>query len=204
MTESGTRPFSPIREGEFVAGLGSSGTRLDGELVTIKTEKPRSPSVDTAPRLAPSSSALPELGELPSLTLLSRLEGLASNSSPFADGMRTPLSDFVVAQMDADGNEFIELLSVLVLSESLPSDIVAECLRWLSDSSDADSALRRRWLAERCLLSDDPVIRDGAILAIIDFRNHQSLSKLEKALAREEVPSLRQDIEFAIHHLTGQ
>jgi len=118
----------------------------------------------------------------------------------FEDGVESLFSRSLVRFITAHGSLGMDVLAKLILSGRRDPVTVAEALRWIGRIDDSASYGQRLWLLERCLLSAQPEIRDGACLGLASLDDPRAIVYVRKALEVESIPELRQ----ALEHLSAQ
>lgn len=80
-------------------------------------------------------------------------------------------------------------------------EILAETLQWASriEGSLAREAVIDLLLAG--LQSEHPLVRDSAALALADFDEKVAVEQIQRAIERESVPEMREDLESLVHSL---
>jgi hypothetical protein len=119
----------------------------------------------------------------------------------FEDGMESPFSAELSALVEHDGNRAVQALAGLLIGELIDAEVAAEALRWLGLINDPETADTRRWLLERCLWLSSARVRDGALLGLAFMDEADSLPSLMRAMQREVVPELRDDMQQVIAQL---
>lgn len=117
------------------------------------------------------------------------------------DSMGSGFSRGLLAFLSHHGMEALIALDELISSEVVNHVIASEALRWLGHMIDPPSREARRGLLERSLLSKSSFIRDGAVLGLAYIDDPRSIPALEQALEREEIATLRRDLELVLDQL---
>jgi len=120
----------------------------------------------------------------------------------FEDGMETEFSNKLVALIMSYGSVAIDILANLILTEKVNPSIAAEALRWIGRLEYGSSRAKRRRILVNCLLHCKSArVRDGAALGLASLDDPKAIPYLEKAIAREQVNELRQDLEQVLAQL---
>ena len=122
----------------------------------------------------------------------------------FEDGMESPFSRELLYNIARFGNEGVEILTELILSEQANPEVTSEALRWMGSMDDPSTHRSRLSLLERSLRSFFPKIRDAAILGIAFLNDPAAIPALELALRTEPVEELRQDMAQVLEDLQRQ
>lgn len=125
----------------------------------------------------------------------------AANKEIFEDGMESKFSQELLRLVQLYGNLALETLVNLIIGEMVSSETAAEALRWLGDMDHPSTHQSRLWLAEQCLFCSSALIRDGAILALASLDDPMAISNLKLAIAFEQIPELRKDMEQVLAQL---
>lgn len=80
-------------------------------------------------------------------------------------------------------------------------EILAETLQW---ASRIEGSLAREAVIDLLLAglhSEHPLVRDSAALALADFDEKVAVEQIQRAIERESVPEMREDLESLVHSL---
>lgn len=124
-----------------------------------------------------------------------------ADEEQFEDGMESDFSRGLVALLWRHGDEAAEAIGHLITRERVNPEIAAEALRWLGRLEQAQTYRYRRWILEQALNCSAAIIRDGAILGLASMDDIHAKPYLERAVAKEECPELRDDMLQAIEEL---
>ena len=116
----------------------------------------------------------------------------------FEDGIESIFSRSLISLINRFGKNIIEIITPIFLNEGKNPEIISEALRWLGKMSHSQTYFERLWLLEKCLFSNSPYIRDGALLGLSSMNDISSIYSLEIAAEREKIQQLKEDIEQII------
>lgn len=119
----------------------------------------------------------------------------------FEDGMETGFSRGLLDLVPRYGGSALRVIERAVLDPSANVEVAGEALRWIGQVDDVNTKDGRRMLLERALLPRSSKVRDGALLGISLMDDPASISAVRGAVARESVPSLRDDMLAVLRQL---
>ena len=125
----------------------------------------------------------------------------AAMEQDFEYGMESDFSRELVFLVKKYGNDALNVITDLVINESVNPEIAFEALRWLGRMHHPISYYQRLWLLEKCLYSTSRWIRDGAALGLASLDNPLAIDYLKDAIQRETYAELRQDMEQVLEQL---
>lgn len=117
------------------------------------------------------------------------------------DGMTATLGEKISNLVRIYGSEAIKGLKELITSHKLPPSLASHTLRWLGRIKDPASSDTRLNLLCESLRSKSPVVRDGASLGLVTLGSPKAIPYLQKAIAQEKLPGLRDDMEQVLREL---
>jgi hypothetical protein len=119
----------------------------------------------------------------------------------FEDGIETEFSRALGAFVKNHGNQALDAITHLIISENINEDILSEALRWLGRIDHAQSHKRRLWLLERCLQHSSARVRDAASLGLASLDDAHAIPYLKQAIELERVLELREDLKQVLEQL---
>lgn len=132
-----------------------------------------------------------------SSVLIIRLQQLFAEAQDelFEDGIESEFSRKLSELTRVYAGNVIDALGDLVLAKKANSEVSAQALRWLGSASAFLFKEKIRLLLERVLLqSESAQIRDGALLGLAFINSKRSITSIERAIKKEHVADLRQDM----------
>ena len=124
-----------------------------------------------------------------------------ANEEGFRDGIfgRTSESlNLFVAEHPVNG---IQHMAIRLTSESMNQVVAADIVRILGQIEHPFSHRDRVYIAECLLFSPSPIARDAGAVALVDLNEKQSVYTLEQAVESEQIPTLKADMQVALHEL---
>ncbi|MGH7146628.1 MAG: HEAT repeat domain-containing protein [Nitrospiraceae bacterium] len=139
----------------------------------------------------------------PQRNLTGKIENLFSlgRNEIFEDGTESYLSRELIALVRRHGNIAIVEIARLITSEKVDACVAAEALKWLGRIQHLDTHLFRRGLLLRALTASSVVVREGAVLGLAFMNDPATISPLQQALDREQIPELRDDLSQVLQQL---
>jgi len=122
----------------------------------------------------------------------------------FEDGMETQFSKDLKQVIRTTGQAAVNALSELIPTGRVNIEVCSEALRWIGRMDDPATYESRRWLLERCLSSNFPRIRDGALLGLSAMNDPDAIQYLHFAIQHEEINELKEDFEQVLRDLEEQ
>jgi len=119
----------------------------------------------------------------------------------FEDGMETDFSRDLTFLVRKYGVVAMAEVSYLITFDRVDDEVAGEALRWLARIDDSSTYGWRFWLLEKGLLSKSPVVRDSAALGLLSMCDPTAISRLRKAIDRETIAELRDDLQAALREL---
>jgi hypothetical protein len=115
--------------------------------------------------------------------------------------MDSAFSDRLELLIDLYREIDLELITELIVSESVDASAASEALRWIGRIGKKRFGAAITHLLVRCLFCQDPQIRDGAILGLGSIDDPSTIPHLQEAITRETIQSLRQDMQQVLDQL---
>lgn len=112
----------------------------------------------------------------------------------FEDGMESEFSRNLVALIEKHQDIAIEALADLIARGHTDSEVASEALRWVGHIENPITHQARLALLEQSLSASSARIRDGALLGLASMDDPRAIRSLERAIDREEVSELRDDM----------
>ena len=119
----------------------------------------------------------------------------------FEDGVETDFSRNLLNLIRAYGDTAVEMLTGLIVSEYVDSEVASEALRWIGRLDDAGTYKSRLQLLEKSLGNSAARVRDGALLGLASLDDPSAIRYLEKALQGESLEQLRRNIQQVLDQL---
>ena len=116
-------------------------------------------------------------------------------------GVNTPLMPALDRLIREHGKGAVLELAASIESQMMDPQLASWTLRFLGRFRDSSTHGARRWLLERGLHSDVPMIRDGAALGLASLCDIRTIPALRSAADRERYSRLRRNIEKAVQRV---
>lgn len=131
-----------------------------------------------------------------SVRLEQSLHGLfdAATEEKFERGMESDFAKGLKGLLVLSPIELLRLLRTRLTETSMPVEVVAEAMRWLGEQEQKSIRKHIVSLLIYGLQHTSPLVRDAGALALGRLEGSNSLSHLNRAIADETVPELRQDM----------
>jgi len=196
-----TQTATPDTPGKALGSVPSSAT--DSRLFP---PMPQPPSDTTNWTVAQQEADLPENSTVyqpQPQSLCVKMAALFATAKDeyFEDGMESEFSRGLIRLIGEYGEKAVLELAFLIPHNQVNAEIASEALRWLGHMDDARSYQRRLWLLERSLFTTSARIRDGATLGLASLDDPHAVQYLQRAIAQESYPELRNDIEQVLAQL---
>ena len=120
------------------------------------------------------------------------------------DGMTDDLGTNIAALVMRHKDLAIRLMGAIIFSNQVPADVLSHSLRWIGRIKDEETFHERLWLLRSSLKSSSAVIRDGAGLGLAALGSPRAIPSLRQAIKRENLPSLRADLEQVLRRLESK
>ncbi|MCK4296646.1 MAG: HEAT repeat domain-containing protein [Candidatus Marinimicrobia bacterium] len=124
-----------------------------------------------------------------------------ANEEEFEDGMESEFSRKLISFIIEHGNNSIEALVPILISEKANAEIISEALRWIGRIEHLETESLRLWLLEYCLLCPSPSVRDGATLGLASMNDPSAIIFLKVAIDKESINELREDMKQVLSQL---
>jgi len=136
-------------------------------------------------------------------SLKSRLAQLMARArdEEFEDGVLGHFGKELIRLTETFGVDVLQELTRLILSQQINVAVAAEALRWVGHMDHPPTHQARLSLLERSLQARALRIRDGAVLGLSFMGDRSSVLHLRRALERESVPALREDMQQVLSEL---
>ena len=125
----------------------------------------------------------------------------ASAEEVFEDGMESELSrrlDSLVKEYDGIA---VEAIAKKIINEKVNAELAAQTLRCLGRIDHKPSYAYRRWVLEKCLECSSTMQVEGAALGLASMDDAHAIPYLRKAIEREDLPELIEDLEQVLSQL---
>lgn len=122
----------------------------------------------------------------------------------FEDGIETEFSKGLVDVIQEYGNLALDMIENLLMKKHTNPGIIAETLRWLGKTNHPETHYRRLEILTKLLSSSSARIRDGALIGIGSMNDPRSVNTLKRAILREIIPDLKQDMQEVLAYLETQ
>jgi len=116
----------------------------------------------------------------------------------FEDGVESNFSIRFLNLFDRNPEPVLEVITALIVNRKMDDESAAETLRILGRITHHPTHSARLWLLERSLNSHSATVRDGALLGIASMDDSSAAPYLRKALLKEHITGLREDLEQAL------
>lgn len=127
----------------------------------------------------------------------------AGTEEVFEDGMESEFSKALRVLVRVYGEVALEVLARHIIGGGSNEEVGAEALRWLGHMQHPPTYYPRLWLLERSLFCESARVRDGALLGLASLNDPVAIPYLKKAIVREKVEELREDMEQVLDQLQG-
>jgi hypothetical protein len=125
----------------------------------------------------------------------------AGKEQRFEDGVESEFSQNFVRIITRYKKIALDNLQKLIESQSINPEVLSEALRWLPRINDPSTYALRLSLITLSLFQPSSRVRDAATLALSSLADSVAVSALKKAIERENVEELREDMEQALIYL---
>lgn len=125
----------------------------------------------------------------------------AAKEQFFEDGMESDFSREFVSFIKKYGDAAMEAVASVIISEKGNAEIASEALRWMGLMDHPPSYRYRLWVLERSLICSSERVRDSAALGLAYFNDPDAIQHLKKAIEREQIPELREDMKQVLTQL---
>ena len=119
----------------------------------------------------------------------------------FEDGMESNFSRKLSMLIEEHGDQAIEFSAEYLDSEEADEEVASELLRQLGHSEHMPTYSSRLNLLVCSLKNESSMVRDGAILGLASLDDPRVIPDVEEAVAREEDPELRDDMNDVLEQL---
>lgn len=129
---------------------------------------------------------------------------VAARREIFEDGMESIFSGNLLSLLEASRHSeaVYDVIGELILSEQVSMEVASEALRWIGRIDDHNSKDIRRYLLEDSLLQSlSSRVKDAAGLGLASLDDPKSIPALQKAIDKETVPELRENLEQVLEQL---
>ena len=122
----------------------------------------------------------------------------------FEDGMEDDFTPQLTELIRDNAPETIETIRHEITSGRLGPEFSWQILRRLGALDDPPSRRARLSLLQECLSHTSRWIRDGAALGLAFLGDRSAIASLERAVAHESIPDLKDDLSKALKHLAAE
>jgi len=119
----------------------------------------------------------------------------------FEDGVESDFSRRLVRLIEAKGNIALLELNALSRSPNTPANVSAEALRWIGQMRHSETHAYRRWILADLLKAPSILIRDGAIVGLLNLDDPSIKHSVQAALDSERSEQLREDLSQLLNQL---
>jgi hypothetical protein len=119
----------------------------------------------------------------------------------FEDGVESDFSRRLVRVIETKGNMALLELNALLRSPNTPSNVAAEALRWIGQMRHSETHAYRRWILTDLLKASSVLIRDGAIVGLLNLDDPSTKHSVQAARDSEQSEQLRQDLSQLLEQL---
>jgi len=131
---------------------------------------------------------------------IARLFGSVGEQS-FEEGIETEFSRELERVVRAYGDNAVVAVGQRIAGGTVKPEAAAEALRWLGQMDSPITYRQRLDLLERSLSAPSAWIRDGASLGLASLDDPDAMPYLERAIEREQIPELREDLQRVLSQL---
>ena len=144
--------------------------------------------------------------ELSEIRIKRQIENLffVAREEVFEDGMESEFSRELVLSIKQYGDPVIEVMSELILNDSVSPEVASEALRWIGYIEHKDTHDARLRLLEQSLTSSSLRVRDGAVLGLSFLDDPRATGSLRKAMELENSKLLRRNMQQVLEQLEGE
>ena len=125
----------------------------------------------------------------------------AARDEVFEDGMESNFSRKLSVLIEEYQDQAINFAADYLDSEESNEEVASELLRQLGHSRHEPTYTSRLMLLVRGLQNISAMVRDGAILGLASLDDPGVISDVEEAVAREQDPELRDDMNDVLEQL---
>ena len=122
----------------------------------------------------------------------------------FEDGMEDDFTPHLAKLIRNHTTETVEAIRREIADGRLEPEFVWRILRRLGAIDDPPSRIARLSLLQECLAHTSRWIRDGAGLGLAFLGDRSAIASLERAIDRETIPGLKDDLSKALQHLAAE
>jgi len=146
------------------------------------------------------SSTTPE-EELEDIGANARFLFEAAKEEVFEDGIERDFEAELADLITRYGDDALAILSNLIIGEQVCGEVACEALQVLGRIFHPPTYEMRLWLLERSLFGSSAWIRDGAVLGLAWLDDPHATRYLRRAIEREQIEELREDMEQVLVQL---
>ena len=125
----------------------------------------------------------------------------AGTNETFEDGMISAFSEDLDYLISKFGKSAIGVISHLILNDKVNPEVASEALRCIGRIDHKPTYAYRRWLLGQSLSCSSSMVRDGAGLGISYMDDPDAINDIKKAIEREKIDELRDDLELGLKQL---
>jgi hypothetical protein len=119
----------------------------------------------------------------------------------FEDGIESEFSKQLVQIISTKGNLALLELNALLRAPNTSANVAAEALRWLGQIRDSETHAYRRWILADLLKAPNVLVRDGAIVGLLNLNDSSVKHAVETARDSETSAQLREDLSQLLEEL---
>ncbi len=119
----------------------------------------------------------------------------------FEDGVESDFSRRLIRVVETKGNMALLELNALLRAPNTPSNVAAEALRWIGQMRHAETHAYRRWILTDLLKAPSVLIRDGAIVGLLNLDDPYIKHSVQAARDSEPSEQLREDLSQLLEQL---
>lgn len=119
----------------------------------------------------------------------------------FEDGVDSDFSRRLMHIIETEGNIALLELNALLRAPNTPSTVAAEALRWLGQMHHRETHAYRRWILADLLRAPSVLVRDGAIVGLLNLDDPSVKHVVQAALELETSEQLREDLRQLLEQL---
>jgi hypothetical protein len=119
----------------------------------------------------------------------------------FEDGVDSDFGQRLVQIVENKGNIALLELNALLRVPTTPTNVGAEALRWLGQMRHQETHAFRRWILADFLKAPSVLIRDGAIVGLLNLDDPAVMHAVQAALDTEPSKQLKEDLAQLLEQL---
>lgn len=127
-----------------------------------------------------------------------------ANAVEFEDGMENEFTLRIMSLVREKGAKIVKEILRQFSSDGISSEIFGQTLLCFGRIEDPSTYTARSNAARTGLRSPSAIVRDAAVVTIESLQDLGARAELRAAIAREQVPSLKEDMELVLAYLENR